>query len=68
MKAAAIVLLLAGLAGFVGLDACHAIADKQAVGPTMALLCQMSTSVAVGGTVLGLVLGIVDILRKSRRS
>jgi hypothetical protein len=67
MKVAAIALLLVGLAGFIGMDACHAVEDGHAVAAMTALLCQMSTGVAIGGIVLGLVLGIVDLVRKFRR-
>jgi hypothetical protein len=65
MKAAAIALLLIGLAAFIGMDDCDIAADK-AIGP-MDVLCWLSMPVAIGGIALGFLLGLVDILRKSRR-
>jgi hypothetical protein len=67
MKATAIVLMLVGLVGFVSMDVCHVVADKHDIDSATALLCQMSSGVAVGGIVLGILLGAVDLVRKSRR-
>ena len=64
MKVAAITLLLIGFAALIGMDTCHIAADK-AIDP-MDVLCWLSMPVAIGGIVLGLLLGFVDILRKVR--
>jgi hypothetical protein len=64
MKAAAIALLLIGLAAFIGMDSCHVSADK--VIRSTDVLCQMFMPVAIGSIVLGLLLGLVDILKKVR--
>jgi hypothetical protein len=62
MKVAAIILLLIGLAAFIGMDACHVTADK--VIRSTDVLCQMFMPVAIGSIILGLLLGLLDILRK----